>query len=313
MNKFSKGCLILCLVLVCVSAVCMGAGIAMGGSMREVQTLADEGAFDIGGWNIGKHQFYFGPQDEAGAEGEEVIEGSVVETFSSDEIKSLKVDMKYGEISFTDSESGAIEISVDAPKRNTYQCFNDNGTLKLEDDTRTRVLGWNGFTNSDVTVTIAIPAGKEFEEVEISTNAGVIDAEHAFLAGKIDLELDAGKLTGEKLTAYEEFSVDVGAGSMEIIDFSTEKLEADCGVGEIDISGTVSEKVEADCGVGRITLNLFGKETDYNYELEVGLGEISINGTSYSSLSSHKKIDNGADKKISLDCGVGQIDVTVKE
>lgn len=313
MSKFTKGCLILCLALVCVSAVCLGAGIAMGGSMREVQTLADEGAFNIGGWNIGKHQFYFGPEDEETAEGEEVVEGSVAETFAADEIESLETDLKYGEIFFTDSESGAIEVSVDAPKRNAYRCFNDNGTLKLEDDTKTHVLGWNGFANSDVTVTIAIPAGKEFDEVKISTNAGAVNAEHTFLAQKIDLELDAGNLTGEKLTAHEEFSVEVGAGSVEIEDFSTENLDADCGVGEIDISGTVSGKAEADCGVGQITLNLYGKETDYNYELKVGLGEIDINGASYSSLSSHKRIDNDADKKISLDCGVGQIDVTVTE
>lgn len=307
MKKFTKLCLVVCLILVCIAALCMGAGIAMGSGLEEVQHMADNGELNVGNWHIGDREFFWDSNEE-GLEQSEGEKGSVNTSFPETEISSLHVDIKYGEVYFIDSASDTIEIDIDAPKRNTYKCENNHGTLKIKDKTSGK---WKPGT-SDVTVTIAIPEGKAFEEVKLTTNAGTMELTHEFMANELELELDAGELTAQRLNAEKEFSASVGAGSLKVEEFTARELDVDCGVGEADLRGTVEEKAEADCGVGQITLALLGKEADYDYEVSCGLGEVSINGTSYSSLSTEKKINNHAGREISLDCGVGEIDLTVE-
>lgn len=309
MKKFTKLCLIISLVCVCIGAICLGVGIALGSGLKEVQMMADNGAFDFGNWNIGSDGIYYGP-DENDTETMDIQEGCVNAVFPESEVKNLDIDIKYGEIYIVDSESDQVQITVDAPKRNVYKYKNKNGTVTLKDKTSSHK--WN-LKKSDVTVTIAIPAGKEFEQVKLVTNAGSVDVEHKFAAEEIELELDAGELTGEQLEAKREFSIDVGAGNLEIENLQTENLDVDCGVGEVNLGGKVSNTVEADCGVGKISMEFIGNEEDYDYEISCGVGSVSINNTSYSSLSTDKKIDNDAGNKISLDCGVGEIDIIVKE
>lgn len=308
MKLFTKICLILSAVCIGIAAICLGVGMALGSGIQEVKQMADDGGLDIGNWHIGNYQFFYSPDEDD----LEIEEGSVVAAFPQSEVENLDIDIRYGEVSLKDSDSEQIEITVDAPKGNTYKCENDNGTVILKD--KTPHYKWNGgFAHKyDVKITIAIPEGKEFEEVKMVTNAGTIESTHDFVAEKIKLDVDAGELIADYLEAKEEFSIDVGAGRLEISDIKADSLDVDCGVGEVELTGTVSDKAKADCGVGRISMELAGNEEDYDYEISCGLGSVKINGTTYSSLSTDKEIDNHAGHEIKLDCGVGEIDVTVK-
>lgn len=300
MKIFTKICLAVCLVLLGIGALCVGAGMALGSGFKEVQQMADAGELNIGNWHVGNHEFYYG-------EGEEVVlMGDFSDTYASEQIENLHVDIKYGEILFTSSSTDSIEVSIQAPKRNSYTCKIDGGTLKIKDETsRPR---WR-VGDKGVTVEISIPEGKEFEDVKIKTDAGTVEAEYKFQARNIDLELGAGELVAAAFLAEESFKAEVGAGNLEIAEFSAEKLKVDCGVGNAELKGTVAEKVDADCGVGNLTLILAGSESDYNYEIDCGIGEVQINNDFYSGLSEQKNIDNDADKDIQLDCGVGKLKV----
>jgi hypothetical protein len=68
-----------------------------------------------------------------------------------------------------------------------------------------------------------------------------------------------------------------------------------------------------DCGVGNVELDLVGKETDYNYKYSVGLGEFTINDTNYSKGSGDGKKDNNAANDFDIDCGIGSIEINIKE
>lgn len=308
MKLFTKICLIISSVCICIAALCLGIGVALGSGIKEVKQMAGSGDLNIGNWHIGDTQFFYSPDEDD----LEIQEDSVSESFPAGDVKNLDIDIRYGEVYLEDSDSDKIEITVDAPKGNTYKCKNDNGTVVLED--KTPRYKWNGgFSHSyDVDITIAIPEGKEFEEVKIITSAGTIDSTHDFTADKIELNVDAGELVAERLEAKEEFIIDVGAGRLEVSDIKADKLDIDCGVGGVELTGTVSGKATADCGVGRIAMELAGNEEDYDYEISCGLGSVKINGKEYSSLSTDKEIDNNAGSKIELDCGVGEIDVIVE-
>lgn len=301
MKIFTKICLAVCLVLFGIGVLCIGAGTALGSGFKEVQQMADAGELNVGKWYIGNGPVYHD---------EDVQMGDVSEVYAQEQVDSLRLDIQYGEVIFSDSSTENIEVNIHAPKRNAYSCENNNGTLKVKD--KTRRSHWN-IGDYDVVIEISVPEGKVFDEVKIKTDAGRVNAEYKFHAKNIDLDLGAGELVADGFFADEKITASVGAGNMDIMEFSAEKLKIDCGVGNAKLTGNVEEKAEADCGVGNLTLTLFGTEEDYNYEIDCGVGEVHINGDSYSGLSERKDIDNEADKDIRLDCGVGQLKVKTVE
>ena len=62
-------------------------------------------------------------------------------------------------------------------------------------------------------------------------------------------------------------------------------------------------------GVGDVNIGIIGEKEDFNYELSCGMGELDVFDDSYTSLGKDKEIDNDAKHTISLDCGVGRVNV----
>ena len=271
MKGFTKVCLIVSALLICIAAVCLGAGIALGGGLNEVRAMAEAGELNVGGWHIGRWDFFWN-DDWDDEEPAEIEDGIVNKQFDADGIKELDIEIRFGEVLIQDSE-----------------------------------------TSGDVNVMIAIPKGKAFKEFSFKTDAGSVHMTHRILADEAALEIDAGELIAEEVIAEKELAVDVGAGNASISRFSAGELAADCGVGELSLSGTAQNEVDAECGVGTISLTLMGRQEDFDYKIDCGLGQVRVNGDEYSSLSVDKVIDNGAGKEVSLTCGVGTISVKVEE
>lgn len=309
MNKFTKVCLIIVLVLVCTAAVCLGAGAALGSSLKEVQTLADNGELSIGSLNIGKHKFYFGSMDDEDFDKLPVEKGKISRKFPAEGIKELELEIQYGEINIVDSDSDNIEIEVDAPKRNSYSCEEEEGTLSLEDTTSGYKVS---MVKNNVFITIAIPKGKTFHTVEVNTNAGKIDIKHELSANYMTIQADAGEVRAKNLNAAEQMIINVDAGSAEVSNFKAGELDADCGMGEIILTGKTAGDISAECGMGSINLALYGKETDYNYEITCGIGTVKVNQDTFSGLSREVSVDHEADRELELDCGIGEINVTIE-
>lgn len=306
MKKFTKICLLISLCIACIGIICMCAGIALGSGPREVMEIADRGGLDVGNWHIGRWSIFYRPDDEDAEPEKDVLKAE----FSQDEITSLDIDIKYGEVRLVDSADDKIRIDIDAPRRNSYSCENDGGVLELEDQTGS---GWWRFTrniNKHVKVTVEIPEGKVFEQAKLVTNAGAVEIEHDLCAREVSLDLDAGELTAGSVSAEEEFSANVGAGRMEVSRFAAGELEVDCGMGEVEFRGSVGRDAEVKCGMGKISLELYAKEEDYDYEISCGLGEVDMNGRSFSSLSTDQEIQNNTGRTIRLDCGMGEINFT---
>lgn len=299
MKIFTKICLIISAVCLGLAIVCLGLGTALGSGVREVKQMADNGELDMGNWHIGNWGFYYGS--------DETDTVNQTGTLSKEDIDSLEIDLDYGVIYLKKSESEDIEVKVNAPESFRYKCENNDGTLLLKSKNSSRK-----WRNSEITITVAIPSGMEFDEVDINTDAGRVESNCELVADMIDLNVDAGELVAEDVEA-DDVSIDVGAGRVEIDNLEADNLKVDCGVGKAEISGTVSDKVKADCGVGSIAMHLDGKEEDYDYKISCGLGSVNVNGETYSSLSTDKKINNHSDREIDLDCGIGEIEILLSE
>lgn len=311
MRKFTKICLIVAFALVCFSVVCISAGAAMGSSLKEVRQMAYEGDFNFNGWHIAdENGFFYWDWDDDELKDTEVLKGVVEESFEVKDIDALDIELDYGYVELKDSDSENITISVDAPKRRSYSCKVEGSVLNLEETTKYPGVNHNSLKAD---IIIGIPKGTEFKEIELSTDAGKIEISHALHAKEISLDVDAGKLSAKSVVAEKELSLETGAGEIIIDSFSADTVSIDCGVGNMELKGKVKQDLEAACGVGNIDLELEGKEEDYNYDISCGMGSITINGMTYSALGKNKEIDNDASGEISLECGVGAIDVEVEE
>ena len=61
--------------------------------------------------------------------------------------------------------------------------------------------------------------------------------------------------------------------------------------------------------MGNITLESDDAKTDYAYEIKSVVGNINLGDKKYSKTSGERTIDNGAGRKISLECSMGNIQV----
>lgn len=84
-------------------------------------------------------------------------------------------------------------------------------------------------------------------------------------------------------------------------------------MGNFSMEGTLEGNLVAECGMGSMELKLKGDAAAYNYDLSCGLGELNVNGTKYSSIAgSHKVKNEGAIGTISLECGMGSLDLVIE-
>lgn len=208
--------------------------------------------------------------------------GSENKIYRSETVKKLEVDLKYDEFVMEAYEGDTINVEVENDSVGNVRVKTESNTLKIESINKRK---------NDRTVTVHYPADMKFTKVEIDVEAGSVE----FM---------------DKLEA-DELEVNVGAGQFTNSDtLIARKAEFEVGTGQIDVMRLTADKISSECGIGEIIMEVSGKEKDYNYKLECGIGTISIEDDSFSSIVGEKKIKNsGAAKSMDLECGMGTIDV----
>lgn len=113
----------------------------------------------------------------------------------------------------------------------------------------------------------------------------------------------------------EKVVIAAGVGEIEVRDgyLTCEELKLESGVGECSILADIQEKIEIDGGIGSVELELKGRETDFNFDLDNGVGEVVIGDAHLKDLGVDEQIDNNADKEVIIDNGIGNITVCFSE
>ena len=60
-------------------------------------------------------------------------------------------------------------------------------------------------------------------------------------------------------------------------------------------------------------LTLLGKEKDYDFDLECGLGSIKIGVDEFEGAGVDRRIDNDAKREVSVECGIGSVEILFEE
>lgn len=210
------------------------------------------------------------------------------------ELSACDVEIKAGS-EFGISGKGVVSEVIDdgetwhiySPKRKWYRWFKNRG-------------------GGEVTVTL--PAGRQFEDLELSFAAADLDAEE-LNAKSVEISGGAGSMTINSLAVAEDLDLSIGAGEFTV---ESAKLSGDssitCGAGELNLHlEQLSGDVDAGCGMGEMNLFLPGARGDYGFNNEAFMGSVQVENKEGRVLTSE-----GEEVMANLDlsCGMGALNVS---
>lgn len=307
MKKFTKICLIIVAVMGGVGLVLCGIALVMGADPGTLRRMAQGGELRRGNWHIGPYGVYYKGEPEPRGEidtGDRTEDSTY--TYPVESIKNLELDVEAATLLFREGADDAnVAVHLYDGSETYFEGEMDGDTLSLSYDTNYYGLG---YPNAEIVV--ELPAGMSFEKIDMDIGAAEVEfALSDLICGNLLLDVGAGNITAGKITVTGEMDVDIGAGNVVIADGICQDIRLDCGVGRFTMQGVANGNVVARCGIGELKLDLEGDVSAYNYQLSCGMGNLEVNGTSYSLLGGSREITNpGAAKTIELDCGMGSIE-----
>ena len=204
--------------------------------------------------------------------------GDKEESFSGR--KNLEVDVDYSSVVLKNYDGSDVKVDARGIAATKFKVREKGNTLYIEDKTHRPV--------DSSEITIYLPKDGQMQEVSLDAGAGEIILD-TLNTHKFSSEIGGGRLyISEKLTAHE--------------------IDCSVGAGQMDLASLSGVSIELDCGAGQITATLEGTQEDYSLEAECGLGQIQFGDESYGSLNDQISSGDG-NRRIELDCGVGQIDI----
>lgn len=222
-------------------------------------------------------------------------ETTLVQERELDAFYDIYIDVQSADIKFVQSDDYGFEFNS-----RVEQCFNysyDNGALVI-----TRPDGWyHDFMRFSLGaeqeyITIFIPQSARLNDVEIKSVSGRIDIDAvqcstfhvnqisgnttigSIIAGDVSMTATSGKIHithGEANTFYFRLV----SGNLTASYLESGGLNADLTSGKADLSGVFSGNTRVHAVSGSVKLTTRGTEQQYNRNIAVVSGHVSINGT----------------------------------
>lgn len=308
MGKWTKGFLIAAVVLILFGVVLCIGGAAAGGvyysnnfAAEIIHDMFDDEDDD---WMVDKDGVQINSthhEETKHYEDEEHHESWYPDTdgnernYSAQDIRSLEIDIQKAKVELVEEES-LEEILV----------YTDGGKFNIDVKQGVLIVKSDSKLNKNK-VLIKIPAGFEFEEVDISAGGASVDISN-ICVGEIDLECGAGVIEIGNLDAREA-DFEIGAGEIMISYGSVFDCSVKVGMGDFQYDGIISGECDIECGMGNAELRLEGKEENYNYEIECSAGNVDIGGRSYGGVAFSQTINNHAKANMDIECSMGNVTV----
>ena len=297
MGKGMKAFLITACVCAFVGLALLVGVIACGGKDIVAQAVQGGVYFSEDGFHVGDMDV-FTFEDTAKMEFDSAKEMK----FSADSFENLDLELTAG--TFEIVEGDTDKIIVRSAKEVTM--ISSGKTFYLDTDKEKKVHFF-GISNEGNHVEITLPKDKKFHKMEIEVGAGQLEAD-SLTAEDIEMQIGAGSIIVDTFIC-EKGKISVGAGEAIIKEGVSDKLDLDVGLGDLQYDGSVSGDLDADCGMGNMDICLDGEEEDYDYKIDVGMGDITVGNNSFGGMAQSKEIDHDADAKMDLDCGMGSINI----
>lgn len=252
-----------------------------------------------------------------------------VDEFGTEDVQSLDIRVGAGRLNIVQGDSFRVEAKNIAAE--FYACRVDNGVLVIEENWpeswSLNLSRWLRLSQYEPQVTVFVPSAFAAESAAISVSAGSCHVD-GLSAYRTELRVSAGELTIVDART-DSIAVDISAGLCRIDNLITEHAEFDVAAGEFFISGLQAGSCRLEvsagiafigggiggtgefyCGVGSITLELDGARSDYDIDVSVDLGSISIDGDSYGGNVSRSFSGGDGAASLDLSCNIGEINLS---
>lgn len=211
----------------------------------------------------------------------------------SAEIHNLKIRINAADLYIREGEAFSVESNLKHLK------VEEKGDLLIVEETQKF-----GRNDNGAVLTVYIPAGAVFENIDLTAGAGRVTAD-ALSSDTLHLVLGAGDVSVKSLTATKSADLEGGAGRITISGGMLNDMDLEMGVGQLNLTSALTGHCQLDLGVGETNITLIGTKEDYKLELEKGLGNISVEGKE---LSEYSSIGNGSNI-VEISGGIGSIHV----
>lgn len=224
--------------------------------------------------------------------GDAVTDDIKTYTVSSD-IKSLEVKINAADFTIKQGDSFSVESNL------KYLTVEDkNGVLTIR-DTKKFIRTYTGAV-----LTLYIPADTVFDKANITTGAGRLTVDN-LSADTMNFELGAGEVAIDTLVASSDIDINGGAGKITISGGALHNLDLDMGAGQLNLTSALTGESDFDLGVGESNITVIGNKNDYKLDIEKGLGNITVDGTSVSNI----KGQGNGNNDIEISGGIGAINL----
>lgn len=235
-----------------------------------------------------------------------ILQGDVREYSLGSDVQSLDIEM--GGYIFETVASADDSFYLTTKDAEKFQCYVENGVLHLK-AVNANII--NIGISNERRIILSIPKDQFFEKVELELGAGQVTLDN-LRADKVSLEVGAGQIIGRNMQVGE-LEVSVGAGQVDLPGMNVDVLDVEIGMGELVGTGSIQKSGNLECSMGNLELTLSGREQDFNYELEVAAGSLTLGRNSYSGLARERNIQNGADKNMEIECSMGNVTILFSE
>lgn len=302
MKRFLKVILILAAVFGAAGLGLTAGGAAMGATMGDVSVL-DQGVKQLLNVLDDRESVIDPDEDmdeieddfqtdaesavnEKGVLADNADSSAYTKTYEAAAVSDLSCDLRYEELVLKTWNEDKVQVKVTGKDHDRVKISNDNGSLTIASSQKVR----------NRSVEIFCPENLNFQKIKLQMGAGTIELDGDFKADQMEVNVGAGTLENSGSLDVKEADFTVGVGTADIGELQVEKLNGSCGMGNMD-------------------LVLAGKAADYNYELKCGLGNLEVDDSQETSITSgNKQITNdSATKNIKLDCGMGNVQVDFDE
>ena len=271
----------------------------VGGAMVLVGIIFVLIACSIGGWQMLAEGPVFSFDTWSWIYNNEDVTGRVENVM---EIKNLYIDIGTSDFHLEAGGGSDIDIRTENTKENCFRYEVDGDTLKISYNTKFLSIFSFGAGSK---IYVTIPENIDFDTVKISNSVGMMTVSD-INADNLILETGTGAGYFDNIKAGK-IKVDSGVGEIKITNAVTDELDLDTGVGRTAYDGEINGDADIDSGVGEVVISIKGTPDDYRFNIDKGLGDVTLNGNSCSG-----SFGSGI-HKFDTDRGVGAVRIDIAE
>lgn len=251
---------------------------------------------------------------------------------TADTLGSLEIDVEDCNVLIQESADAYVWFLVEGNSgkpRYTIEKEGGKSRLCIENEVKHHIGHWRDGANN--TVYLWLPKNCSLDECEVDMGAGYMGSvflqakqmkvdlgaglveSDGFEGEQISILVGAGELLADRITAGTA-DFEIGAGYLGIDDLTVSgETDVEVSMGAAEIAGTLSGDLDMECDMGEIVMHLTGSEDDHSYNVECGMGSVSVGSYSHGGIATDKSWNTGNGSEFDIDCNMGNVTVTFGE